>query len=127
MIQKGSYLNVIDNSGAKIVCCFHLFNGFRKRYGSVGSLILVSIKSLRARRKQSSKVKKGEIFRAVIVRTAVSKLSVTGTKVFCKENGVVLLNKHMKPIGTRIFGTIFNSIRFSKFLKIVSLSSGVVL
>jgi large subunit ribosomal protein L14 len=127
MIQKGSYLNVIDNSGAKVVCCFHLFNGFRKRYGCAGALILVSIKSLRSRRKQSSKVKKGEIFRAVVVRTAISKLSVTGAKVFFKENSVVLLNKQMKPVGTRVFGTIFNSIRFGKFLKVASLSSGLIL
>ena len=69
MIQKGTYLNVIDNSGAKEVCCIHVLNGYRKRYAVIGDVIVVSIKSLRIKRRSHAKVKKGEVLKALIVRT----------------------------------------------------------
>jgi len=126
MIQKGTYLNVIDNSGAKDVCCIQVLKGYRKRYASIGDIIVVSIKSLRLKRRSLSKIKKGDVSKALVIRTKVLQKCYSYESVNFFENGAVLLNQQNKLLGTRIFGTVPKMFRYSKFLRIVSLASGFV-
>jgi large subunit ribosomal protein L14 len=125
MIQNGTFLNVIDNSGAKTVFCIKVLSGYRKRYAGIGDKIIISVKKLRLKRRAQSKVKKGDIFPAIIVRTKVTSPFLYGDKLSFSENSVVLLNKQNKLIGTRIFGVMPKSFRYSKYLKLISLSSGI--
>jgi len=126
MIQKGTYLNVIDNSGAKEVCCIHVLNGYRKRYAVVGDVVVVSIKSLRIKRRSHAKVKKGEVLKALIVRTKTSLKSYSLEQLNFLENSAILLSKQDKLLGTRVFGSVPNSFRYTKFLRIISLASGFI-
>jgi len=126
MIQIGSYLNVIDNSGAKNVICIKVISGYKRRYANIGDIIVVSIKSLRSQRRLFSKTKKGEVHRAVVIRTKLLKAVNNFDKLGFFENAVVLLTKQNKLLGTRIFGSIPKMLRFTKFLKAASLSSGLV-
>lgn len=126
MIQNGTYLNVQDNSGARLVQCIKISKGYKSRYSSIGDLILVSIKKLRTKRRLLSKVKKGEIFKALIIRTKTKfKTLNNGNFQSFTENSVVLLNKQNKLIGTRIFGFVPKKLRYTKFFRLISLSSGV--
>ena len=124
MIQVGSILNVIDNSGAKKVSCIKVIKGFKKRYAFLGDNILVSVKKLRKRRKALSKVKKGEIYQALIVRLKTKSFSKTCDGVSCIENSVVLLNKQNKFIGTRVFGSILKFFRYTKYMRLIFMSNG---
>jgi large subunit ribosomal protein L14 len=126
MIQKGTYFKVVDNSGAKKACCIHVSGGYRKRYGKTGDVIVVSIKSLRAKRREVSKIKKGDVLKALIVKTKVFKPSYSQECVSFFENSVVLLNNQNKLIGTRVFGPIEKTFRYTKYLRILSLASGVI-
>jgi len=126
MIQNGTYVNVVDNSGAKTALCIKVLSGFRRRYGNIGDTIMVSIKSLRVKRRSVSKTKKGEIYKAVIIRTKSTKTFFSGDNICFFENSIVLLNKQNKFLGTRIFGSVPRFFRYTKFLKIASLSSGLV-
>ena len=124
MIQSGSFLNVIDNSGAKKLMCIKILNtGYKQRYATIGSLILVSIKSVRF--SKNMKVKKGEIHKAIIIKTKVSKFFHTLNYKNYFENSAVILNKQNKLLGTRIFSTIPKQFKGSKFLKLTTLSSGI--
>jgi len=123
MIQIGSYLNIIDNSGAKKGFCIKILNsGYKQRYAYVGNLILISIKSIRF--SKNIKVKKGEIHKALIIKTKSQNYLHSSNYYKCFENAIVLLNKQNKLIGTRIFGTISKSFKSTKFLKLATLSSG---
>ena len=126
MVQNGTYVNVVDNSGAKTALCIKVLSGFRRRYGNIGDTIMVSIKSLRVKRRSVSKTKKGEIYKAVIIRTKSIKTFFSGDNIRFFENSIVLLNKQNKFLGTRIFGSVPRFFRYTKFLKIASLSSGLV-
>jgi len=126
MIQNGSYLNVIDNSGAKTAYCIKVVSGYKCRYAFIGNVIVISIKSLRSKRRSTSKTKKGEIYKAVIVRTKTKIKNVFGDNINFFENSIVLLNKQYKFIGTRIFGSVPKFLRYTKYLKVASLSSGLV-
>jgi len=126
MIQKGTLLNVIDNSGAKTAYCIQVLSGYRRRYAGVGNIINVAVKSLRPKRKEFSKVKKGEIVCGVVVRLKRTKAAYSFENCQFSENSVVLINKQNKLIGTRVFGVVPKSFRYTKFLRIVSLSSGFV-
>lgn len=126
MIQKGSYLNVIDNSGAKKVCCIEVLCGYRRRYAELGDIILVSIKSLRKKRKKQSKVKKGSIMKALIVRTQRPYVSKNFVYFIFNSNSVIIINKQNKFVGTRIFGPILYSFKYTRFWKLISLSSGIL-
>ncbi len=126
MIQKGTYFKVVDNSGAKKACCIHVSGGYRKRYGKTGDVIVVSIKSLRAKRREVSKIKKGDVLKALIVKTKVFRPSYSQESVSFFENSVVLLNNQNKLIGTRVFGPIEKTFRYTKYLRILSLASGVI-
>lgn len=123
MIQNNSILQVVDNSGAKKVLCIKVFSGYRKRYGESGDLITVSVKTMRKKRKISSKIKKGSIAKALIIRTKKGTKNLNEKYSF-KENACVLLTKQNKLLGTRIFGSIPSDFRYSKFLRLTSLASG---
>lgn len=125
MIQVGTILNVVDNSGARKACCIKVLSGYKRRYANIGDLIVVSIKSLRTKRKAMSKTKKGEIYKALIVRTITCQKHFSEETLGFFENSVVLLSKQNKFIGTRVFGSLPNSFRYTKYLKLVSLSSGL--
>jgi len=99
MIQNGTYLNVIDNSGAKLVCCIQVKKGWKKRYAGMGDIIVVSVKSLRNKRRATSKVKKGEVLKALIVRTKSSFKEYSNKSINFFENSAILLTNNNRPIG----------------------------
>ena len=127
MIQTGTYVNVIDNSGAKKAYCIKILKGYRKRYSSVGDCLLVSIIRLRTHRKSFSKVKTGQLYRAIIIRVKACKFFRYGDSLNFLENSVVLLSKQNKNIGTRIFGAVPSYFRFTRFMKLLSISSGILI
>jgi len=122
MLQTGTILNVIDNSGAKKIMCIKGVNpGYKQRYIYLGSMVLVSIKSIRY--SKNIRVKKGEIHKALVVRTKNYKKSFYNYRKYF-ENSAVLLNKHNKFLGTRIFGVIPKEFKYSKYLKALTISAG---
>ena len=104
MIQQQTILKVSDNSGAKTVKCIKVLGGFKKKYAKLGDTIVVSIKHLRNKSKKTSKVKKKEIYKALIIRTKNKYIKKSGYEFFFQENCVALINKQGNPIGTRIIG-----------------------
>jgi len=127
MIQKGTYLNVVDNTGAKKVCCIHVYGGYRKKYGYTGSIILVSVKSLRKKKKEFLKVKKGEVVKALIVKTKIYNPNYSNESAMSFENSVILLNKQTnKLIGSRVFTSIEKKFRLTRYLRILSICSGII-
>ena len=126
MIQNGTYLNVIDNSGAKDVCCIKVSKGYRRRYASIGDVITVSIKNIRKKKKITSKIKKGDVTKVLVVRTRSLTNSKFSEQLSFAENSVVLITKQNKLIGTRIFGAIPKIFKYTKFLRITSLCSGII-
>jgi large subunit ribosomal protein L14 len=122
MIQMSSVLDVADNSGAKKVYCIKVLGGSRRRYASVGDIIVVSIREAIP----GSKVKKGDVARAVIVRTAKEIARSDGSFIRFDENSAVLVNKENEPIGTRIFGPVARELRAKRFMRIVSLAPEVL-
>jgi large subunit ribosomal protein L14 len=126
MIQTGSLVNVSDNSGARIACCLKVLNGYRRRYAKIGDVIVVSIKKLRAKRKAQSRVQKGSVMRAVILRTKVCKRGQDGISFNFSENSVALISNKGRPIGTRIIGSLPKTLRYSKYMRMVSISAGLI-
>jgi len=125
MIQSETYLNVADNSGAKQVMCFKVLGGTRRRYATIGDVIVVSIKDALP----TSKVKKGAVMKAVVVRTKKEVLRADGSYIRFDDNAAVLLNNNLEPVGTRIFGPVAREIRVPSkdgFMKIVSLAPEVL-
>ena len=122
MIQMQSRLDVADNTGAKSVMCIKVLGGSKRRYASIGDIIKVSIKEAAPR----GRVKKGEVYSAVVVRTAKELSRPDGTYIRFDNNGAVLVNKDNEPIGTRIFGPVARELRAKKFMKIVSLAPEVL-
>jgi len=122
MIQQETNLVVADNSGAKKVRCIKVLGGSRRRYASVGDLIVVSVKSAIP----NGAVKKGEVSRAVIVRTTKEVRRSDGSYIRFDENAAVLLNPQNEPRGTRIFGPVARELRDKQFMKIVSLAPEVL-
>ena len=122
MIQMQSNLEVADNSGAKRVQCIKVLGGAKRKYASVGDVIVVTIKEAIPR----GKVKKGEVRRAVIVRTAKQIQRQDGSSIKFDTNAAVLLSNSGEPIGTRIFGRVVRELRSKKFMKIVSLAPEVL-
>jgi large subunit ribosomal protein L14 len=126
MIQSQTILKVTDNSGAKTVRCFKVLGGFKKKYATLGDIIIVSVQKLRNKYKKTSKVKAGEIYRALIVRTKIGFTQKDGSRIYLNENSVVLLNKQDNPIGTRILGPLPNILNKKKFQKFIGISNGIV-
>ena len=122
MIQQQTILNVADNSGAKKVGCIKVLGGSKRRYAGLGDVIVVSVKEAIPQ----SKVKKGEVARAVIVRTAREVKRADGSYIRFDGNSAVLINKDLEPVGTRIFGPVARELRARKFMKIISLAPEVL-
>ena len=122
MIQMQTVLNAADNSGAKKVQCIKVLGGSHRRYASVGDVIKVSVKDAIPR----GKVKKGEVYNAVVVRTAKGIRRPDGSTIRFDTNAAVLLNNNLQPIGTRIFGPVTRELRNEKFMKIISLAPEVL-
>jgi large subunit ribosomal protein L14 len=128
MIQKGTFLNISDNSGAKKVCCLHVYKN-KKKVAKIGDLILVSIKTLRSKKRLKSKVKKGELYKALVIRTKYFQKNVKNRITFSMsflENSVILLDKKYKLVGTRILGPISKEFKMTKYSRIVSISSNLI-
>jgi large subunit ribosomal protein L14 len=126
MIQQESILKVADNSGAKTVKCIKVLGGFKKRYANLGDIIVVSVQQLRNKSKKTSKVLKGGVFRALVIRTKNQYKKKDGLCYLLQENSVALINKQGTPIGTRILGPVPKSLKKKKFLKFVSISVGLI-
>ena len=122
MIQMQSRLDVADNTGARSVMCIKVLGGTRRRYATVGDVIKVSIKDCAPR----GRVKKGEIYHAVVVRTRSGVRRQDGSLVKFDTNAAVLLNAKLEPIGTRIFGPVTRELRNERFMEIVSLAPEVL-
>ncbi|MDC0233206.1 50S ribosomal protein L14 [Pelagibacteraceae bacterium] len=122
MIQMQSNLFVADNSGARRVQCIKVLGGSKRRFASIGDVIVVSIKDAIPR----AKVKKGEVFKAVIVRTSKAFGRPDGSSIKFDKNAAVLLDKQEEPIATRIFGPVTRELRTKKFMKIISLAPEVL-
>ncbi|MEX0958768.1 MAG: 50S ribosomal protein L14 [Burkholderiales bacterium] len=122
MIQMQTRLDVADNTGARSVMCIKVLGGSKRRYAGVGDVIKVSVKDAAPR----GRVKKGEIYNAVVVRTASGVRRQDGSLVKFDSNAAVLLNNKLEPIGTRIFGPVTRELRTERFMKIVSLAPEVV-
>ncbi len=122
MIQMTSVLDVADNSGAKKVYCIKVLGGSRRRYASIGDVIIVSVREAIP----GAKVKKGEVARAVIVRTRRELARPDGSFIKFDGNSAVLINKENEPIGTRIFGPVARELRAKRFMKIISLAPEVL-
>jgi large subunit ribosomal protein L14 len=122
MIQMQTMLSAADNSGAKRLQCIKVLGGTRRRSASVGDIIVVSVKEAIP----NSKVKKGEVLRAVIVRTAKEIGRADGSYISFDDNAAVLINAQREPIGTRIFGPVARELRAKRFMKIISLAPEVL-
>jgi len=122
MIQTASILDVADNSGAKKVHCIKVLGGSKRRYASVGDVIVVSIREA----VPNGKVKKGDVARAVVVRTTKELRRKDGTYIRFDTNSAVLINTQGEPIGTRIFGPVARELRGKRYMKIVSLAPEVL-
>ena len=122
MIQMQSNLAAADNSGAKRLQCIKVLGGSKRKYASIGDIIVVSVKEAIPR----AKVKKKDVLRAVIVRTSKEVRRPDGSKIRFDENAAVLINQAGEPIGTRIFGPVARELRAKRFMKIVSLAPEVI-
>ena len=122
MIQVQTELMVADNTGAKRVECIKVLGGSKRRYAAVGDVIVVSVKEAAPR----GKVKKGDVHRAVVVRTSKEIRRVDGSAIRFDNNAAVLINKQEEPIGTRIFGPVTRELRGKNFMKIISLAPEVL-
>ena len=122
MIQMQTKLSAADNSGARRVQCIKVLGGSRRRYAGIGDVIKVTVKDAIPR----GKVKKGEVYDAVVVRTAKGVRRADGSCIRFDSNAAVLLDKQLQPIGTRIFGPVTRELRGEKFMKIISLAPEVL-
>ncbi|BCS98481.1 50S ribosomal protein L14 [Desulfoluna limicola] len=122
MIQTETRLTVADNSGAKELYCIKILGGSKKRYAGVGDIIVVSVKEAIP----NAKVKKGDVMKAVIVRTKKAIKRPDGSYIRFDENSAVLVNQNQEPIGTRIFGPVARELRAKRFMRIISLAPEVL-
>ena len=122
MIQSETRLTVADNSGAKELYCIKVLGGSKRRYAGIGDIIVVSVKEAIP----NSKVSKGDIVKAVIVRTKKEISRPDGSSIRFDDNSAVVLNKNNEPVGTRIFGPVARELRAKRFMKIVSLAPDVL-
>lgn len=126
MIQQQTILRVTDNSGAKSVKCIKVLKGFKRRFAILNDIIIVSVQKLRNKARSTSKVQKGEIHRALIIRTKKKITKKDGTFTFFKTNAVSLINKQGKPIASRIIGPLHKKLKKRKNLKLATLSPGFI-
>ena len=124
MIQQQTILKIYDNSGAKNVKCIKVLGGYKKKTAKLGDSIVVSIKDLRNKSKNESKVKKGEVHRAVVLKTKTKRTNKDGSILFFDSNSACLINKQNKPIGSRILGPVPKQFKKGKYSKLASISLG---
>ncbi|MDJ0781924.1 MAG: 50S ribosomal protein L14 [Desulfosarcinaceae bacterium] len=122
MIQAETKLTVADNSGARVLYCIKVLGGSKRRYASIGDIIVVSVKEAIP----NAKVKKGDVLKAVVVRTKKEIRRQDGTFIRFDDNSAVLINAQREPLGTRIFGPVARELRAKRFMKIVSLAPEVL-
>ena len=122
MIQAQTRLRVADNSGAKVISCIKVLGGSKRRYATIGDIIVVTVKEAIP----NSKVKKGDVVRAVIVRTAKEIRRTDGSYIKFDDNSAVLITPQKEPVGTRIFGPVARELRAKNFMKIISLAPEVL-
>jgi large subunit ribosomal protein L14 len=122
MIQAETRLTVADNSGARVLYCIKVLGGSKRRYASIGDIIVVSVKEAIP----NAKVKKGDVLKAVVVRTKKEIRRQDGTLIRFDDNSAVLINAQREPMGTRIFGPVARELRAKRFMKIVSLAPEVL-
>jgi large subunit ribosomal protein L14 len=122
MIQQETVLEVADNSGARKVACIRVLGGTRRRYASIGDVIVVAVKDAIP----NARVKKGEVRRAVVVRTAKAIGRRDGSYIRFDDNAAVLIDEQKEPVGTRIFGPVARELRAKRFMKIISLAPEVL-
>lgn len=122
MIQMQTCLDVADNSGAKRVMCVKVLGGSKRRYAAIGDIIKVSVRDAIPR----GRVKRGEVYNAVVVRTRKGIRRPDGSKISFDGNAAVILNNQLQPIGTRIFGPVTRELRTERFMKIISLAPEVL-
>jgi large subunit ribosomal protein L14 len=122
MIQRRPFLDVADNSGARKVLCIKVLGGSKRKYASLGDIIVVSVKEAIP----NAKVKKGEVMKAVVVRTAKEVGRADGSYIRFDNNSAVLIDNAREPVGTRIFGPVARELRAKKFMKIISLAPEVL-
>ncbi|MEB2343353.1 MAG: 50S ribosomal protein L14 [Deltaproteobacteria bacterium] len=122
MVQQESLLEVADNSGARKVACIRVLGGSRRRYASIGDIIVVSVKDAIP----NGRVKKGEVRKAVVVRTAKGVARPDGSYIKFDDNAAVLIDNQREPVGTRIFGPVARELRARRFMKIISLAPEVL-
>ena len=126
MIQQQTKLRVSDNSGAKTLKCIKVLGGYKKKYAFLGDFIIVSVKELRNKSKIVSKVKKGEVYKAIVLKTKTKSTNKDGSNIFFKTNAACLLNKNNKPLGTRILTPLSKKFKNKKFTKLVNIALGTV-
>lgn len=126
MIQQETILKVADNSGAKTVRCIKILGGFKKKKVSLGDILVVSVQKLRNKSKKTSKVKKKEVYKALLIRVKTRKQTANGFDVCFQENAVALLNKQGNPIGSRIAGPLPKKLKKKQFNKFANISAGFV-
>ena len=127
MIQVKTLLKVADNSGGKVGRCLKILKkGTKPRYGKIGDVIVVSVQKIRSKNKLTSKVKKGDVLYAVIVKTKSVSNRKIGLCYSFNENAVVLLTKQLKPLASRVLGLVPRELRNEKFSKIIALASGII-
>ncbi|SDY22377.1 50S ribosomal protein L14 [Nitrosomonas sp. Nm33] len=122
MIQPQTILNVADNTGARSVMCIKVLGGSKRQYAGIGDIIKVAVKDAAPR----GRVKKGEVYNAIVVRTAKGVRRTDGSLIKFDDNAAVILNAKLEPIGTRIFGPVTRELRTAQFMKIVSLAPEVI-
>jgi len=126
MIQSQTILNVSDNSGAKTAICIKVLGGYKKRYAFIGDFLIVSIKNIRNKNKSTSRVKKGSVYKALVIRTKKNYISKDGSSVNFSDNSIVLVTKQNNPLGTRIVGPVLKDFKQKEMSKFISISSGSV-
>jgi large subunit ribosomal protein L14 len=126
MIQQNTILKVSDNSGAKTVRCIKILGGFKKKIAKLGDLIVVSVQQVRNNAKSNIKVRKKEVYQALVILTKVGYTKKTGFKDSFFENSVILINKQGNPVGTRIIGPLSRTLKKKNYQKILSISSAII-
>ena len=126
MIQQQTILKVSDNSGAKKIKCIKVLGGYKKKTAGLGEIIVVSVKELRNKAKKNSKVKKGEVHRAIILKTKTKQTNKDGSIFFFTSNSACLINKQLKPVGSRILSPIPKKFKKGKFSKLTNISVGTI-
>lgn len=126
MIQVGTKLRVSDNSGAKYVSCIKVLGGYKKRYAHIGDKIVVSVTSLRAKRRSQTKIQKGKVSHGVVIRTKATKINKTNIKFSFVDNAIVLITQQGKPLASRIIGGVPKKIRYTRYMRIATLSAGII-